>query len=126
VHSDIYPNLYHFHIPVLFERSLSQYSSNIQEAATKRESYNDNLLICFTGFGDPGAYWLAMDANVNGEGPTNMNNDEENPHAEDIDEPYDESREGGELDPLDEFNLPSEGDVIMEDAPFTTQGVMSG
>jgi hypothetical protein len=100
-----------------FECSLSQYSSNIQEAATKRESYNDYLLICFTGFGSLDAFWLAMDANVNGEGPSNMNNDEENPHAEDIDDLYEESDEEGEIDPL-EFNLPSEGDVLMEDAPI--------
>ena len=58
-----------------------------------------------------------MDANVNGEGPSNMNNDEENPHAEDIDELYEESHEEGEIDPL-EFNLPSEVDVLMEVAPI--------
>jgi hypothetical protein len=94
---------------------LSQYSSNVPQAASKRSSYNNNLLICFTGFGSPGAFWLAMDENIHGEGPSNMNNEEDNPHEESIDDLYDESREDGELDPLD-FNLPSEGDVLMEDA----------
>jgi hypothetical protein len=56
-----------------------------------------------------------MDANIHGEGPSNVNSEEDNPHAEPIDELYEESHEDGDIDPLD-FNLPSEGDVFMEDA----------
>jgi hypothetical protein len=78
---------------------ISQYSSYIPEVAKKRESYSDNLLICFTDFASSGAYWLAMDANVDGAGPSNMNNEGDNTHAEDIDELYGYSREDGELDP---------------------------
>jgi hypothetical protein len=98
-----------------FECYLCQYSSNIPHAASKQSSYNDNLLICLTSFGSPGAFWLAMDANIHGEGPSNVNNEGDNPHAETIDELYEESHEDGEIDPLD-FNLPSEGDVHMEGA----------
>jgi hypothetical protein len=56
-----------------------------------------------------------MDANNSGEGPSGINNEENNPHEETLEELYDESHEDGESDPLD-FNLPSEGDVLMEDA----------
>jgi hypothetical protein len=99
-----------------FELYLSQYSSNNPQAAIKRSSLHENLLICFTGFVSSGAYWLAMDAYTHGEGPLGMNNEETNPDDEGLDELYNESHEEGEIDPLD-FQLPSEGDVLMEDVP---------
>jgi hypothetical protein len=42
--------------------------------------------LAFRGVFCPSAFVGAMDANVDGEGPSNMNNDEENTHADDIDE----------------------------------------
>ncbi len=62
-----------------------------------------------------------MDANVFGEGPSHMNNEETNTHAENIDELYDESREEGELDPLADFDFPSLEDTHMEDPPIQNQ-----
>jgi hypothetical protein len=44
-----------------------------------------------------------------------MNNEETNPREEELEELYDDSHEDGEIDPLD-FNLPSEEDVLTEDA----------
>jgi hypothetical protein len=54
------------------ELYISQYSSLNPEVAKKRECYTDNLLICFTGFVSRDAYWLAMDANTDGAGPSGV------------------------------------------------------
>jgi hypothetical protein len=56
-----------------------------------------------------------MDANTHGEGPSRTNNEVVNPHDEELNDLYEESHEVGELDPLLDFNLPSEGDITMED-----------
>ena len=93
---------------------ISQYSSYIPAVAKKREFYSDNLLVCFTGFGRSGAYWLAMDANTDGEGPSGVN-EEVNTHEEDMDELYGSSKEDGEIDPLIDFDLPPPVDQVMED-----------
>jgi hypothetical protein len=87
----------------------------IPEVAKKREAHIDNLLICFTGFVSTSAYWLAMDANVDGAGPSGIN-DDVNTHEEDIDELYGSSRVDGEIDPLVDFNLPNAEDQVMEEA----------
>jgi hypothetical protein len=93
---------------------ISQYSSYIPEVAKKREAYTDNLLICFTGFASTGAYWLAMDANTDGEGPSGVH-DDVNTHEEAMDELYGSSKEDGELDPLVDFDLPAPADQVMEE-----------
>jgi hypothetical protein len=97
------------------ELYISQYSSNHPQASFKRSYLDDNLLICFTGFGSTCPCWIAMDANTHGEGPSRMNNEELNPHDEALNELYGKSQEDGKIDPLLDFNLPSEGDVTMED-----------
>jgi hypothetical protein len=49
-------------------------------------------------------------------GGTVANNEEVNPHDEGLNKLYNESHEDGERDPLlEDFNLPSEGDITMED-----------
>jgi hypothetical protein len=87
------------------ELYINQYSSEHPAVAKKRECYSDNLLICFTGFGVPGAFWLAMDANTDGEGPSGVH-DDVNTHEETMDELYGSSKEEGELDPMLDFDLP--------------------
>jgi hypothetical protein len=95
------------------ELYISQYSSQNPEVAKKREFYSDNLLVCFTGFGRSGAFWLAMDANTDGEGPSGVH-DDVNTHEETMEELYGSSKEEGELDPLLDFDLP-DPDQVMEE-----------
>ena len=96
------------------ELYISQYSSQNPEVAKKRESYSDNLLVCFTGFGRPGAFWLAMDANTDGEGPSGVH-DDVNTHEETMEELYGSSKEDGEIYPLLDFDLPDPADQVMDE-----------